>query len=159
LAVAALSVHKRDPDYTTYQPHLKGIVMMSITVTLLVAHFLLTGFTMGGSIAFSVNLLHYVVPIMTIFDWILFDRKGLIKKLSPVIWLVMPLVYLLYAMIAAQVGEGIGIGSRYPYPFLDVDTLGVPVVAVTVAILIGVFLILGYVYYFIDYSLEKFKKK
>ncbi len=142
-----------------WRPTLKGIQMMGITVTWLVAHFLLPGFTMGGVDALAVTGLHYVVPIMTILDWLLFDKKGWMRPYSPLLWTAFPLLYFGYAMLAARVGDGIGYGgSRYPYPFIDVDKLGWPTVLLTTAALVTFFIALGYLFYFIDRTLKRLEK-
>ena len=103
-------------------------------------------------------LLHRVVPCMTILDWLLFDEKGWMTKLSPLFGVVAPLVYFAYAVVAAQMGNVVQDGSRYPYPFIDVDKLGVFTVAKTVAVLLAGFIVLGYVFYAIDYALARFSK-
>lgn len=106
---------------------------------ILVAHFLLGArFSMGSSMGISMLLVHYVVPIMTISDWLLFDKKGSMKKTSPLIWAIGPLAYFAYIMVAAQMG------GRYPYPFIDVDMLGWSRVLVNGAGLTVFFIALGY---------------
>ncbi len=142
-------------------PALKGIATMAITVTLLVAHFVLgMRFTMAGSASPTLIIMHYAVPLMTIADWLLFDVKGQIKLSSPLVWTIGPLIYFAYAMIAARIGDGIGYGgSRYPYPFLDVDTLGWGRVLLTVLALVAFFVALGYAYYGVDYGLFKLGKR
>lgn len=144
---------------TTFLPALKGIVMMSITVTMLVARFMLGGFTMNGTMGSALILLHYIVPIMTISDWLFFDEKGLITKVSPVIWVAAPLVYLAYAILCTQIMKGLGYAIDYPYPFIDVDTLGVATVSLTIVALVVAFIALGYVYYGIDWFLSKVAQK
>ncbi len=141
---------------TVWCPALKGIAMMAVTVTLLVAHFILgMRFTMNNSSGISLLLVHYVVPIMTIGDWLFFDLKGLIKAYSPLLWALGPLVYFVYAMIAARIGDGIGYQSRYPYPFIDVDKLGWGTVLLTVLAMAVAFTALGYIYFGIDWGLSK----
>lgn len=69
----------KDIDKTNYS--FKGLVILIISVTLIVFHFILRPrmFSMINSaylMSWSNVIIHYVVPIMTIFDWILFDKKG-----------------------------------------------------------------------------------
>jgi hypothetical protein len=141
-------------------PPLKGIATMAITVTLLVAHFILgMRFTMAGSLSMTLIIMHYAVPLMTIADWLAFDTKGLIKPRSPLVWTIGPMLYFVYAMIAARIGDGIGYGSRYPYPFLDVDALGRGRVLLTVLVLVAFFVAIGYVYYGADRLLLRLGRK
>ncbi len=72
-------------------PLLKGITTMAITLTLIVAHFVLKmSFSFVSFTNMSFLGLHYIVPIMTILDWILFDKKGFIKVYSPIVWTAVP---------------------------------------------------------------------
>ena len=66
----------------TFYPRFKGAVTMSITVTFLVYHFLLstTSGKLEGIDYIRNIILHYIVPIMTIFDYIIFDKKGIYKN-------------------------------------------------------------------------------
>ncbi len=144
---------------TTWHPALKGISMMSITVTMLVFHFMLDfNFSMGSAFGTSIFTTHYVVPIMVILDWLLWEQKGNMKVTSPLLWAIAPLVYFAYAMIAAQLGDGIGHNSRYPYPFMDVDAIGLGKVLFTVLIMVTVFIALGYLYVLADHLLKKLRK-
>lgn len=146
-------------DKTTFCPVFKSIIMMSIIVTMLVAQFMLSGFDMNGTQGTALILLHRVVPIMTVLDWLLFDQKGWMTKFSPLFGVSAPLVYFAYSLIAAATGSVLQDGSKYPYPFIDIDTLGVSTVALTVTAMVAGFIVLGYILYFIDYRLAKFSKK
>ncbi|MEA5050890.1 MAG: Pr6Pr family membrane protein [Oscillospiraceae bacterium] len=137
-------------------PALKGIQLMGITVTGLIAHFLLAGnFTMGGPDALAIRGLHYVVPVLVLLDWLLFDRKGWMKPLSPLLWTVFPLAYFALALIAGAARLSDFGGSRYPYPFIDVDARGLPAVLLTAAVLLAFFIALGYGFYFADRALAR----
>lgn len=148
--------NKSNRDY----PHLKGAITMSITVTFLIFHFLLrpTLFNMSGG---SYNLyspsnliVHYIVPIMTILDWILFDTKGRYKIFDPIIWLIIPFVYFIVMTINGLLGYTFTGGSHYPYFFMDWDKLGAVNVLLYVFFIIVSFTILGYIYYGIDLLLD-----
>lgn len=138
-------------------PALKGSMTMALTVTLLVAHFILgMRFTMADSTGITLFIMHYAVPVLTIFDWLLFEPKGLMTFRSPLLWTIGPLAYFSYAMIAARIGDGIGYGgSRYPYPFLDVDKLGWGTVLLTVLAMVAFFVALGYVWILLDKGLAR----
>jgi hypothetical protein len=72
--VAALYQHRTG---RSWQPMVKGAILMCISVTGLVYHFMLHGrFAMQGTILISNSLLHYVVPICTVIDWLVFDELG-----------------------------------------------------------------------------------
>ena len=143
-------------DNTTFLPSVKGIAMMSITITFLVAQFVLKmklSFTSSYEISFLG--LHYLVPIMTILDWLLFDKKGQIRLYYPLVWCLAPYLYFISALISAQYGSGFGIDSRYPYPFMNVEELGINKVYITLIIMTFIFVFIGYIYYYADKTLKK----
>ncbi|MEN6419125.1 MAG: Pr6Pr family membrane protein, partial [Clostridiaceae bacterium] len=135
---------------------LKGVAMMGITVTWLVAHFMLGSFTMGPSLRVSIRLVHYVVPILTILDWLLFDKKGQIKLTAPLLWTVFPLGYFAAIMGLAFFGKGV---PFYPYPFMNVEKQGLTRVLITVAVMLAFFIALGYLFILVDRLLEKAEGK
>lgn len=141
-----------------WMPNIKYMVMLGITVTCLVAHFMLDGgmVFMNGVFHLPMLVVHYIVPICTILDWLLFDEKGHIDWKDPLVWPAFPLVYLVYINILV-LGFGVRCSeqNRWPYPFLNADALGVPAVCVVVVGLLVAFVTLGYGYAFIDHQLAK----
>lgn len=143
-------------------PLLKGITTMAITLTLIVAHFILKmSFSFDSFSNISFLGLHYIVPIMTILDWILFDKKGFIKVYSPIIWTIAPAAYMIVAFNSAILGSGIGVSadSKYPYYFMDIDKLGMFRVALNTLFTTVIYLGIGYIYYFIDRLMIRKRKK
>lgn len=143
-------------------PLLKGMTMMAITLTFVVAHFVLKlSFSFDTFKNASLLGLHYIVPIMTIFDWILFDKKGFIKKKNPIIWTILPIIYLTVAYICAFFGNGIGDNpnSKYPYSFMDIDSLGLNKVFINILIISVSYILIGYIYYLVDRILVRKRKK
>ena len=133
---------------TTLLPAVKGAIVLGITITGLVYHFLLSGsFQMQGTITLSNLLLHYVVPLMSVLDWLLFSDKGHYSWKSPFVWLLLPDGYFVYAFIRVTLGASLGYdGNRYPYPFLNVDALGWGKVLVTGLVLNLLFVLLGFLF-------------
>ena len=145
---------------TTWCPVLKGMAMMCITVTFFVAEFILNmSFSFDCYSNISFLGLHYIVPLMTVFDWLFFDKKGLIKKNSPLIWCILPYSYFVIAMISAHYGNGLGVytDTKYPYPFMDIDKLGLGKVSITLLLLSLCFILFGYIFYFIDKKMAEKK--
>lgn len=138
-----------------FLPRFKGMVIMCITVTGIVFHFMLSGtmFSMGGAQAAASILLHYVTPIMAVLDWLLFDEKGRYTAVSPLLWTVLPDAYFVLGTI-----YGFTLGARYPfygpsrfpYFFMDYDMLGVWRVLLYVLVMNLGFIALGYIYYLLD---------
>ena len=158
--ICALVALSHDKDLVTYAHIPKMVVTMGITLTFLIAHFMLSGMlTWGGTLHVDMLLLHYVVPIMTILDWVLFDEKGLMGRKEPLIWTVEPLVYLaavevLVNVFGISVGGGMG-DSRYPYPFLDATSLNWPTVIGFILAVFVAFIALGSAWVALDRHLAK----
>jgi hypothetical protein len=150
----------RGGELPAWYPSAKGAVVLCIVLTFLVYHFVLspTLFSMEGGRAFAFSptnvILHYVVPLMTLADWLLFDKKGGFQKLAPIVWLSIPLAYFIFSLVRAQFAT-FRTGSHYPYFFIDVDVYGVGQVAINVLVIAVGLIILGYGLYFIDFALAK----
>ena len=144
----------------TFYPRLKGAVTMSITVTFLIYHFLLspTAEKYEGLEYIRNIILHYIVPIMTILDYIIFDKKGIYKIIDPLLWLLIPFLYFAFILIRARLGEPFSDGSYYPYFFVDIDKYGLKIVLRNVFFITIFFTILGYIEYFIDRLLKRLSK-
>ncbi len=132
--------------------YFKFMITMSIMLTGLVAHFMLRKMfvNMEPEVKAGLMLLHYVVPIATFLDWILFDEKGRTDRKMPLFAALFPIVYVAVSMVAAQFMTG---DSRYPYPFLNVDMLGAGTVALNIVLLSAAFLAVGYLGVWADHRL------
>ena len=136
----------------------KFLITMSIMLTGLVAHFMLRGMFDGmDTIAKTgLTLLHYVVPIGTFLDWLLFDVKGNTTWKMPLFAALFPILYVTVSMISAQFLTG---DNKYPYPFLDADTLGTGTVALNIVLLAVAFLAVGYLGVAADHGMKKIAKR
>lgn len=144
----------------TWCPIIKWVITMCITLTFLVAHFILkTGFAFDSWYHIAGLGLHYLVPILTIGDWLIFDAKGNIKKYYPFIWIIVPYIYFATAILAANYENGLvgGTVSKYPYDFIDIEKYGMKHVLMTLGEVTVIFVILGYLVYGIDSFM--FRKK
>jgi hypothetical protein len=82
------------------------------------------------------EMLHSVIPLLTIVYWWLYRIKGNINYRLIITWAIYPLVYLFYILIRGHYA------GFYPYPFVDVATIGMNSVLVNAGfILIGFILI------------------
>ena len=141
----------------TFAPRIKGAVVLCITATLLIYQLVLapTPFSMGTGASLGNTLVHLVVPLMAILDWLLFDSKGNYKKYDPVLWLVTPAAYFAYIIVRAQFWGPIrGIAGKYPYGFIDIDHFGLKQVLINIGEFAFFFLVIGYAFYFTDKALR-----
>ena len=163
------TARKKDNSYVTTLPLLKFISSLGILLTFLVFNILLAGEpTRNPVLNFKVNsiLLHIVLPIMYIADWILFYEHKKVKWNWPIISAIFPLVYVIFVFLHAWVYKFDATipnytktGSFiYPYFFLNLETLGIAGVLKWVAILAVGFIVFGYIFYGIAKLLQKHEK-
>jgi hypothetical protein len=139
---------------------------MMVTVTVSVYHFVLAPILYRMNLNYEVFslpdiLVHYFTPIMFILDWLLFDEKNRVKWFDPFLWLLLPVSYLVFVLIRAEVAEPLNsAGVRYPYYFLDLDAISLREFTGYVLSCAAVFTVAGYIYYFIDkFSVLSLKRK
>lgn len=111
-------------------PRVGAGVALALVVTMLVYLVILapTAFTQDSSyepFTLTDNLVHIVVPILAVGDWVLFARKGRLRWVDPLWWAAIPYAYVAFALLRPLFvsAEWPG-GGHYPYPFLDVDANG-----------------------------------
>lgn len=143
-------------------PRVEHALILAITVTCLVAHFMLGGGGVfsGGEFHPQMLVMHYVVPAGMVADWLLFDEKGRMGWKEPPTWTLFPLAYVAYIYVAV-LGLGVSVGEselgsgRWPYPFLDLDELGVGGVSANIVGLFLFFIAFGYLYVALDRALAR----
>ncbi|MDO4796567.1 MAG: Pr6Pr family membrane protein [Coriobacteriales bacterium] len=162
LAVVWLVRHRENEDAVTFAPQVKYTATISLLITMLIAHFLLfDAMFQDGQLVWHLVFLHYLVPIMSLLDWALFDQKGRMPVWGPLVWLSLAVVYLVIVLVGAgPLGMDLGGGTtaditRYPYTFLDPAIAGVGGVAGFCVVMIVAFAVLGYVLFGIDRLMGK----
>lgn len=105
---------------------IKGMVTMAITITMFIYNILLSSNGMGvfKGHELECNLVHLVVPLMVILDYIIFGEKGNLKKEYPVIWSLVLILYIIFVLIYALLGGTFLNGLPYPYFFMDINKFG-----------------------------------
>ncbi len=143
---------------------IKSSLMIAITITMLVYNIFLRPFMTDMDGVMKLNsignsIVHIILPIMVIFDYILFDEKGKFNKKYPFMWVILPFIYWIFIIIRAYIGNPFTYtASRYPYYFIDIDAFGIIQVSFNVLIMIIGIIILGYIYVWIDKCLYKMCK-
>lgn len=113
---------------------LRGALTLYISMTGIIYFLLLAGneVALQTTIPWVNIVLHYLIPIIVIADWIASPPKSTIPFKHILIWLIYPIAYLIYSFIRGA------ITGWYPYPFLNPITTGWPnVVALCLIIAIG----------------------
>jgi hypothetical protein len=115
----------------------RGAVTLYMTTTILIFIVLLSGYPSSEltAVPWDNTVLHYIMPIVIIVDWVVAGRAEPISFRSALIWLAFPLAYLAYSLIRGP------IVNWYPYPFMDPSThgyVGVLITSVVIAVIITV---------------------
>lgn len=99
------------------------------------------------------ELLHSVMPIYFLFFWIKYVPKGNLSYKNAKMWLIYPVLYLIYTLV-----KGIFV-HQYPYFFMDVYKIGYFAVMVNSAVLFLIFFSLFYLFIWIDKRIAKNQKE
>ncbi len=170
LAELIQTARKKGNGYVTVSPRLKFIAVLAILLTFLIFNILIAGQpTRDPSENFkpACVLLHMVLPIMFIADWILFYEHGKVTWKLPLLSAVFPLVYVgfIYAhaailhfdsSIMTYTGEEPLI---YPYFFLNPDRVGAGGVVKWIILMLLAFIAIGFLFMLIDWLIGKKKCK
>jgi hypothetical protein len=92
---------------------IRGAATLYLVVTFLVFAVLLSDIPLGLVLPWVNAVLHQVMPIAVLLDWVFSPPQHRLELRRSLIWLALPIVYLVYALV-----RGANMGW-YPYPFLD----------------------------------------
>ena len=116
---------------------LRGAVVLYVVIAGVIWNLFLTGHSMGYTGANI--LLHVVVPVLALTDWLLVGRgQGQVRWWQPVAWLGYPAAYVVLALVLLNKS-----GRRAPYYFLDPGSVGRAAVARNICVLAACVLALG----------------
>ena len=97
---------------------LRGAVVLYVVIAGVIWNLFLTGHSMGYTAANV--LLHVVVPVLALTDWLLIGRgRGRVRWWQPLAWLAYPAAYVVLALVVLNQA-----GRRAPYYFLDPGSVG-----------------------------------
>ncbi len=164
LVATIKSANKKEDDFCKAAPAFKFMCVIMILVTLLIYNILLAKDSSAKDYFTSYNNLtmHLILPIMFILDWVLFYQHGKTRWFYPLLSLIMPLVYVVFVLVRAAILKGNANALLYPYFFLNVGELGWGGLFMWLAILISIFLLIGFSIFFLDnhkFFREKLRRK
>lgn len=123
----------------------RAAVAMYIAVVGVTYHFLLSHvWDPQGWLFIANGLLHYVMPLAFVADWLMFTPKGRLRWRDALKWLSAPLIYTGWTL-----AHGYASGW-WPYWFMNVPALGLPKAAFWAAVMLSGFLITGMIVVAID---------
>ncbi|WP_072802012.1 Pr6Pr family membrane protein [Rhodococcoides yunnanense] len=101
-----------DPQSRPWQLF-RGAVTLYMVITGIIYAVLLANIDVGVADAWTNNVVHRIMPVVILLDWILAPSRRRITEAQSLIWLVFPLVYGIYSLVRGPIVDW------YPYPFLD----------------------------------------
>ena len=138
---------------------LKGGVTMSIMITCVIYHFMLAPLT-TDFYRLENFLCHYIVPLWFLVDTIIFDKSRQYKCFDPIVWTVLPLLYMGFAILngfVLKMDVPNAKDSPFPYFFLNANKHGWGFVFKWAATIFVAYMVSGYLFYFVK-SIKKSKK-
>ena len=129
---------------------LKGGVTMSIMITCVIYHFLLAPIA-TNFYTLENFLCHYIVPLWFLADTLFFDKQGQYKIWDPIVWTILPLLYMIFALfngLVLKLDIPNSKVSPFPYFFLNVNK-GWDVVFKWCLIIFVAYMVAGFIFYFI----------
>ncbi len=146
---------------------IKYLFTVAITITFLVFVFMLAP-TLDNSYLFSFNnySLHFIVPIIALVDFFVFNSDIKLTKLNCLWGTAMPIYYVIYFLIGIPQGRTYLYGDHAPYFFLNYEKLtwfsfteNGPGVFYWILILTAGIVVLCYLFYFLMWLRQKLNKK
>jgi uncharacterized protein YacL len=99
-----------------------NIIVVGLVFTLLLSGIKDAEFT---AVPWDNTVLHYIMPIVIALDWFIDLPKVRIAFKQALVWMVFPVVYVVYSLIRGR------IVGWYPYPFVNPSQHGYAGVAIT----------------------------
>ena len=138
---------------------LKGGITMSIMITCVIYHFMLAPLT-KDFYRLENFLCHYIVPLWFLADTIIFDKSRQYKWFDPIVWTVLPLLYMGFATLngfVLKMDVPNAKDSPFTYFFLNANKYGWGFVFRWAAIIFVAYMVSGYLFYLVK-NIKKSKK-
>lgn len=91
----------KNKPLTNCELRIKTGVIIAITLTFVIYNLLLLPQQTSHHIFQIRNLvMHEIIPLMVIFDWLIFDDKTYFRQRDPLIWTIFPMVYCILSVFA-----------------------------------------------------------
>lgn len=115
----------------------RGAVTLYMVITGIIYAVLLSNIDVGVASDWTNDVVHRIMPVVVLVDWVLLPSKTRITEAQSLIWLTFPLVYGVYSLIRGPFVDW------YPYPFLDPRTQGYPAMVVGIVVLTVAFVLMA----------------
>ncbi len=130
---------------------LGGLTISMVFVGLIYVLFLRGLLELSGGAQLANFILHYVSPVLVLLFWLVFAPKRTQRNSNPLLWVIYPLAYGVYALARGAVD------GKYAYPFIDVAQIGWPQAATNILLMALSFLAAGFAMMWLDRVLGRHK--
>ena len=102
-------------NYSVPSQVFRGVVTLYMLMTGAIFALLLSGLenVRLTAVPWDNTVLHYIMPIVVVLDWLLLPPKKPLKRSVILLWITVPVIYVVYTMIRGA------FVNWYPYPFLN----------------------------------------
>jgi hypothetical protein len=102
-------------NYSVPSQVFRGVVTLYMLMTGVIFALLLSGLenVRLTAVPWNNTVLHYIMPIVVVLDWLLLPPKKPLKRSVILLWITVPVIYVVYTMIRGA------FVNWYPYPFLN----------------------------------------
>lgn len=138
----------------------KGLALISIICTMLVYNIFIgdSSIVYAGH-PFECNMVHLIVPSLTLIEWLLFEDKGNLKYKHIFLWAGCLLTYTIFIYVLHGFGVTFLNNDMYPYEFQNIEKHGMLRV-VLLNVVIGVsYIALSGMLVFLDNNIKGINKK
>lgn len=98
---------------------LRGAATLYMVTTGIIYGLLLSNAKVQITLPWVNDVLHRILPLVMLFDWMYDKPTHKITAKQSLLWLIFPVIYLVYTMVRGPFAD-----HWYPYPFLDVSQHG-----------------------------------
>jgi hypothetical protein len=113
---AVYLLRRREPTPT--EGIIRGAAVAAMAVVGIVFSILLSGEDLGSLLPWVNAVVHYIMPVVVVADWLYQPPKSTLNVRKIGYWLIYPLIYVVYTLFRGA------ISSFYPYPFLNPAKVG-----------------------------------
>lgn len=151
------TIFKKDKDNDNEWHYIvKGKVTMALTLTMFVYYLILAkGNTSYINHELECALVHLIVPLLVIFDYIFFGKKGHLRKEYPYIWSIALIIYQGFIIFYSSIGGRFLDGDIVPYLYMDSSKFGTIGVMINYILIFIIFIVYGQIVCLIDNYLGK----
>jgi hypothetical protein len=97
---------------------IRGTSVVCMALVGIVFSILLRNEDLGNLLPWVNNVVHYIMPIVVVLDWLFQPPQSELAVKQITYWLIFPLIYLIYSIVRGAV-----VGF-YAYPFFNPDKVG-----------------------------------